>query len=61
MHERNEGHMGMQPDMSKRRDWITKKMIWQKLDDDAKKQYLLRRLDEKILRKECKMRSQSTK
>ncbi|MGZ4913163.1 MAG: hypothetical protein ACXV5B_08615 [Halobacteriota archaeon] len=35
---------------------MTKKMIWKQLDDGAKKQYLLRRLDGKILKKECKMK-----
>ncbi|MGZ4940147.1 MAG: hypothetical protein ACXV4Z_06710 [Halobacteriota archaeon] len=35
---------------------MTKKMIWKQLDDGAKKQYLLRRLDEKVLKKECKMK-----
>jgi len=37
MHEKNEGPMGMNygmhHDMSKKSDWITKKMIWEKLDD----------------------------
>jgi AbrB family looped-hinge helix DNA binding protein len=57
MYEKNEGPMGMHHDMGKKGDWITKKMIWEKLDDDAKKEYLLRKLDEKIsssgLRSEC--------
>ncbi|MGZ4916504.1 MAG: hypothetical protein ACXV45_07610 [Halobacteriota archaeon] len=55
-HERHEGYVGMQPDVGKPRDWTTKKMIWKQLDDEAKKQYLLRRLDEKVLKKECKMK-----
>jgi len=60
MHEKNEGqmgmHYGMHHDMGKKSDWITKKMIWEMLDDDAKKQYLLRKLDEKIMKKEFKMK-----
>jgi hypothetical protein len=60
MHEKNEGpmgmHYGMQHDMSKKSDWITKKMIWEKLDDDAKKEYLLRKLDEKIMKKEQRIK-----
>jgi hypothetical protein len=44
MHERNEGPTGSQADMSKKRDWITKKMIWKQLDDDVKTQYLPRAL-----------------
>jgi hypothetical protein len=42
--------------MSKKSDWITKKMIWEKLDDDAKKEYLVRKLDEKIMKKEFKIK-----
>ena len=56
MHENNEGQMGMHYDMSKKSGWITKKMIWEKLDDDAKKEYLLRKLDEKIMKKEFKIK-----
>jgi len=60
MHEKNEGQMGMyhgmHHDMSKKSDWITKKMIWEKLDDDAKKAYLVRKLDEKIMKKEFKVK-----
>jgi hypothetical protein len=56
MHERNEGQMGMHHDMGKKSDWITKKMIWEKLDDEAKKEYLKRKLDEKILKKEFKIK-----
>ena len=47
---------GMHHDMSKKSDWITKKMIWEKLDDDAKKEYLLRKLDEKIMKKEQRIK-----
>ncbi|MGZ4863764.1 MAG: hypothetical protein ACXV5H_01230 [Halobacteriota archaeon] len=56
MHEKYEGQMGMHHEMSKKGNWITKKMIWEKLDDDAKKEYLLRKLDEKILKKEFKIK-----
>lgn len=60
MHEKNEGqmgmHYGMHHDMGRKSDWITKKMIWEKLDDDAKKEYLLRKLDEKIIKKEFKIK-----
>lgn len=48
--------MGMHHDMGKKGDWITKKMIWEKLDDDAKKEYLLRKLDEKIMKKEQRIK-----
>ncbi|MGA7076868.1 MAG: hypothetical protein WBZ42_10085 [Halobacteriota archaeon] len=54
--KKNEGQMGMHHDMSKKSDWIMKKVIWEQLDDDAKKQYLLRKLDEKILKKEFKVK-----
>jgi hypothetical protein len=56
MYEKNEGPMGMHHDMGKKGDWITKKMIWEKLDDDAKKEYLLRKLDEKIMKKEQRIK-----
>jgi hypothetical protein len=56
MHEKYEGQMGMHHDMGKKGDWITKKMIWEKLDDDAKKEYLLRKLDEKIIKKELRIK-----
>ena len=56
MHEKYEGQMGMHHDMGKKGDWITKKMIWEKLDDDAKKEYLMRKLDEKIMKKEFKIK-----
>jgi hypothetical protein len=56
MYEKYEGQMGMHHDMGKKGNWITKKMIWEKLDDDAKKEYLLRKLDEKILKKEFKIK-----
>jgi len=56
MYKKNEGPMGMHHDMGKKGDWITKKMIWEKLDDDAKKEYLLRKLDEKIMKKEQRIK-----
>jgi hypothetical protein len=56
MYEKYEGQMGMHHDMGKKGDWITKKMIWEKLDDDAKKEYLLRKLDEKIIKKELRIK-----
>lgn len=60
MHEKNEGpmgmHYGMHHDMGRKSDWITKKMIWEKLDDDAKKAYLVRKLDEKVMKKEFKIK-----
>jgi hypothetical protein len=31
-------------------------MIWEKLGDDAKKEYLVRKLDEKIMKKEFKIK-----
>jgi hypothetical protein len=31
-------------------------MIWEKLGDDAKKEYLLRKLDEKIMKKEQRIK-----
>jgi hypothetical protein len=31
-------------------------MMWEQLDDDAKKQYMLRKLDEKIMKKEYKIK-----
>jgi hypothetical protein len=60
MHEKNEGsmgmHYGMHHDMGRKSDWITKKMIWEKLDDNAKKAYLVRKLDEKVMKKEFKIK-----
>jgi hypothetical protein len=50
MHERHDAEMGTHHDMGNK--WIMKKMIWEQLYDDAKKQYLLRKLDEKIMKKE---------
>jgi hypothetical protein len=54
MHEKLEGHMGMEHGMGMKKRWVEMKMMWDKLDDNAKKQYMLRSLDEKIMKKECK-------
>jgi len=54
MHEKSEGQMGMEHGMGMKKRWVEMKMMWDKLDDDAKKQYMLRSLDEKIMKKECK-------
>ena len=54
MHERHEGQMGTHHDMGQK--WMMKKMMWEQLDDDAKKQYVLRKLDEKIMKKEFKVK-----
>lgn len=56
MWEKSEEQMGMHHNMGKKGDWIVKKMIWEKLDDAAKKEYILRKLDEKILKKEFKIK-----
>ena len=56
MNERSHEQMGMHHDMGKKGNWILKKMMWEKLDDDAKKQYLLRKLDERIMKKEFKVK-----
>ncbi len=53
MHEKpleSKGEMGMEGRLQ------MMKMAWEKLDDDAKKQYLLRKLDEKIMKKEFKIK-----
>lgn len=53
MHEKpleSKGEMGMD------RRLQMMKMAWEKLDDDAKKQFMLRKLDEKIMKKECKIK-----
>ena len=54
MHEKRYGEMGMHHDMGQK--WMMKKMIFEQLDDDAKKQYALRKLDEKIMKKEFKVK-----
>lgn len=56
MQEKYEGEKGMEHVMGTKKRWIEMKMMWDKLDDDAKKQYMLRRLDEKIMKKEFKLR-----
>ena len=53
MHEKpleSKGEMGMD------RRLQMMKMAWEKLDDDAKKQFMLRKLDEKIMKKEFKIK-----
>jgi hypothetical protein len=54
MHEKQYGEMGTHHDMGKK--LMMKKMMWEQLDDDAKKQYVLRKLDEKIMKKEFKVK-----
>jgi hypothetical protein len=54
MHERRYGEMGTHHGMGEK--WMMKKMMWEQLDDDAKKQYVLRKLDEKIMKKEFKVK-----
>ena len=54
MHERQYGEMGTHHNMGQK--WMMKKMMWEQLDDDAKKQYVLRKLDEKIMKKEFKVK-----
>jgi hypothetical protein len=56
MQEKHEGEMGMEHGMGMKKSWLIKKMMWEQLDDDAKKQYMLRKLDEKIMKKECKVK-----
>jgi hypothetical protein len=56
MHEKHEGEMGMEHGMGMKKSWLIKKMMWDQLDDDAKKQYMLRKLDEKIMKKEYKIK-----
>jgi len=56
MHEKHEGEMGMEHGMGMKKSWLFKKMMWEQLDDDAKKQYMLRKLDEKIMKKEFKVK-----
>jgi hypothetical protein len=53
MHEKHEGT----PEMEyMKKGWIMKKMLWEKLDDEAKKQFMLRKLDEHIMKKEFKVK-----
>jgi len=56
MHEIPEGERGMGHGMGPKRHWLEMKMMWDQLDDAAKKQYMLRRLDERIMKKECKVK-----
>ncbi len=54
MMEKHEGgEMGWE---HMKRGWMMKKMLWEQLDDDAKRQYMRRKLDEKIMKKECKVK-----
>lgn len=53
MWEKTEGKMGMQHHMGKGK-WADM-MIWEKLDDEAKKQLVMRKLDERIMKKEFKI------
>ncbi len=39
-----------------KRRWMMMKMFWDKLDDDQKKQLIGRKLDEKIMKLECKVK-----
>ncbi|MGZ4903088.1 MAG: hypothetical protein ACXV5F_07760 [Halobacteriota archaeon] len=39
-----------------KRKWMMMKMLWDKLDDKAKKQLMGRMLDERIMKKECKIK-----
>ena len=56
MHEKHEGEMGVEHGMGMKKSWLMKKMMWEQLDDDAKKLYMLRKLDEKIMKKEFKVK-----
>ena len=53
MHEREEGAPGME---HAKKGWIMKKMLLEQLDDEAKKQFALRKLDELIMKKEFKVK-----
>lgn len=53
MHEKYEDAPGME---HVKKDWIMKKMLWEQLDDNGKKQYVLRKLDERIMKKEFKVK-----
>jgi len=39
-----------------KRRWMVMKMLWDKLDDNEKKQLMRRLLDEQIMKKECKIK-----
>lgn len=53
MHEKHEGA----PEMEHlKKGWIMKKMLWEQLDDETKRQYTLRKLDERIMKKEFKIK-----
>jgi hypothetical protein len=53
MDEKYESTPGMEHG---KKGWIMKKMLWEQLDDEAKKQYVLRKLDERIMKKEFKVK-----
>jgi hypothetical protein len=56
MYGKHEEERGMEHGMGMRKRWVEMKMMWDQLDDAAKKQYMVRRLDEKIMKKECKVK-----
>ncbi len=53
MEQHEGGEMGWE---HMKRGWMMKKMLWEQLDDDTKKQYMSRKLDEKIMKMECKIK-----
>lgn len=53
MWDKSEGKMGMQHHMGKGK-WA-EMMMWEKLDDEAKKLLMTRKLDEQIMKKEFKI------
>jgi hypothetical protein len=53
MYEKHEGAPEME---HAKKGWIMKKMLLEQLDDEAKKQYVLRKLDERIMKKEFKVK-----
>jgi len=55
MEQEEGGEMGMGSEHMKKK-WMMMKMLWDKLDDSAKKQLMGRMLDEKIMKMECKVK-----
>ncbi|MGA7076024.1 MAG: hypothetical protein WBZ42_05705 [Halobacteriota archaeon] len=53
MWEKSEGAMGTLHHMGKGK-WA-EMMMWEKLDEEAKKQLMMRKLDERIMKKEFKI------
>ena len=49
--KKSEGKMGMEHGMMGQEKWGMM-MLWEKLDDNAKKMLMTRKLDEKIMKKE---------